>query len=214
MKSQTLRILENFASINSGMLFRQGNVLRVMNISQTVFASATVEDTFPKEFAIYDVPELLKAINLFDEFEVEYMNDYITIKGSGRSVKYHYSMPAVVVAPPAKNPAEITNPLLKFTLTSEMLDKINRSAAVLRLNELLLDGDKKEMVVFNRGDSGNEYRIQLGDDAAGVGSAILSIANLKMLPVDYIVSVSDKMVEFKSTSGNDLIYVIGRENEV
>ncbi len=213
MKKETLELLENFSGINSGMLFRQGNVIRVMNVPKTLFAAATIEDSFPKEFAVYDVPELLKTLSLFDDPTVEYKDTHILISGGGRSVKYHYSSPSVVVSPPAKNPAEITSPLLRFTMTPEMLDKILRSATIMRLKELSLNGANRELLVYNKDNSGNEYRLELGDDATGTGEAILSIANLKMLPDNYIVSVSDKMVEFRSTSGNDLVYVIGREAE-
>ena len=191
---------------------RRLGIGRCSGCPKTLFAAATIGDTFPKEFAVYDVPELLKTLSLFDSPEVEYKDTHILISGGGRTVKYHYSSPSVVVAPPAKNPAEITTPLLRFTLTPEMIDKILRAATIMRLKELLLNGETKELLVYNKDNSGNEYRIEL-EDADGQGSAILSIANLKMLPDNYIVSVADKLVEFKSTSGNDLIYVIGREAE-
>lgn len=213
MKKDTINLLENFSSINTGILIREGNVLRTISVSRTVYASATVDEVFPKEFAIYDLQEFLKTLALFNEPTVEYNDTHILIKGDGRNVKYHYSSPSVVMSPPNKNPAEITTPLLKFKMTSSILDAVMKASAVLRLKEVRFDGENKEILVFNKDNSGNEYRLDLPADAEGDGTALLSVANLKMISDDYDVLVGETTVSFTSPNGNDLFYIVGRETE-
>ena len=213
MKKETIQLLENFSGINSGILIRAGNVIRTISVSRTVFASAVVDEAFPREFAIYDLNEFLKTLALFQDPEVEYTDTFIAIKGDGRSVKYHYSAPTVVVSPPDKNPADIQDPLLSFKLSETMFENIMKAAGVLRLKEVRFDGENKEILVFNKDNSGNEYRIELPAEAEGEGTALLSINNLKMLSDDYNVVVGEKTVQFKSASGDNLLYVVGREAE-
>lgn len=212
MKKETIAVLQNFASINSGMLFRQGNVVRTLSVARTVFASAVVEEVFPREFAIYDLPEFLNTLAMFKEPVVEFTDAYIKVTGETTTVKYHYSSTNVVVAPPDKNPSFKGDPTLAFRLTSAMLAGIEKASAVLRLKDVRFDGENGEIVVFNRDHTGNEYKIELKDHV-GQGSALLSVGNLKMLPDDYDVRVDEVSAHFASPNGSDLTYVVVREKE-
>lgn len=211
MKKETIEILENFASINSGMLFRQGNVVRTLSVPKTVFASAVVDEVFPREFAIYDLPEFLNTLAMFKDPVVAYEDNYIKISGDGTSVKYHYSSPNVVVAPPDRNPG-LGTPDLSFRLTRQMLAGIEKASAVLRLKDVRFNGEDGTIIVFNRDNSGNEYKIDLKGHN-GTGNALFSVANLKMLPDDYDVSVDSVAAHLKSPDGGNLSYVVVREQE-
>lgn len=211
MKKETVEILQNFASINSGMLFRQGNTIRTLSVAKTVFGSAVVDEEFPKEFAIYDLPEFLNTLAMFKEPEVTFDDKYISVVGDGTSVKYHYSAPNVVVAPPDRNPSFRGDSILSFRLSKQMLASIDKAATVLRLKDVKFDGDAGHIIVFNRDNSGNEFKIEL-KEFTGEGVALLSVANLKMLPEDYDIKVDDVSVHFESTLGG-LSYVVVREKE-
>jgi len=212
MKKETVEILSNFAGINTGILIRQGNVVRVLSGARTVFASAVVDESFPKEFAIYDLPEFLNTLAMFKEPQITFEDNWILIKGDGTSVKYHYSSPTVVVAAPDKNPAFRGDPVLEFALSRAALASIDKAANVLRLKDVRFDGETGQAIVFNRDKSGNEFKVEL-KDCKGVGSALLSVANLKMLPDDYNVRVDDVAAHFVSPNGGDLTYVVVREQD-
>lgn len=212
MKKDTIEILHNFAGINTGMLFRPGNVIRSLSGARTVFARATVDEQFPREFAIYDLPEFLNTLAMFKDPVVTYEDNFIKITGEGSSVKYHYSAPNVIVSPPDKDPAfRGDEPILSFKMTRQILASIEKASSVLRLKEVRFDGDAGCITVYNRDNSGNEFKIDMKDHT-GTGSALFSVASLKMLPDDYEVRIDDVAGHFKAP-GDSLAYVVVREAE-
>ena len=44
----TLSVLKNFASINQGIMFKKGKILRTVSPHKNVMAEATVSDEFPR----------------------------------------------------------------------------------------------------------------------------------------------------------------------
>jgi len=59
LSTETLSVLKNFASINSGIEFKQGNIIRTMSSGKTVLAKATLKDDFPQDFCVYDLNQFL-----------------------------------------------------------------------------------------------------------------------------------------------------------
>ena len=50
LSKETLEVLKNFASINNGLEFKEGNVLSTMSASKTVLVRAELKDNFPETF--------------------------------------------------------------------------------------------------------------------------------------------------------------------
>ena len=48
LSTETLTVLKNFASINSGLEFKKGTKLSTISSTKTVLAKATLKDTFPE----------------------------------------------------------------------------------------------------------------------------------------------------------------------
>ena len=65
LSSYTTSVLKNFATINQNLLIRKGNELLTMSAMKNVYGRANIEETFPKEFAIYDLNEFLAALSIF-----------------------------------------------------------------------------------------------------------------------------------------------------
>ena len=59
ISSDTLALLKNFASINTNILVRQGNVLSTVSAGKNILSRATVAETFDREFAVYDLNNFL-----------------------------------------------------------------------------------------------------------------------------------------------------------
>ena len=66
LSSYTTSVFKNFATINQNLLIRKGNELLTMSAMKNVYGRANIEETFPKEFAIYDLNEFLAALSIFD----------------------------------------------------------------------------------------------------------------------------------------------------
>ena len=97
LSKTTLDVLKNFATINSSIVFRAGNTLRTISNAENILAKYTSEESFPTDFAIYDLGQFLSGISLFDNPQLDFTSgDFVTIRGGGRSAKYYFSDPETV----------------------------------------------------------------------------------------------------------------------
>ncbi len=209
MHKTTLDILKNFATINSGILIRKSNVLRSVSVAKNILARAEVPDSFPHEFAIYNLNEFLSTYRLFDNPEVSYNQDHILLKDSHSRVKYKYSSPAVVVAAPEKD-LSIDDPLIEFELSSDYLDRIQKAAAVMQLSTLEISSEG--LRAFNhKNNGGNEFRSLPKNMrvSEGAGAHNVDISLLKVIPTTYQVKMSDRFIQMDgSIDGVALRYAI------
>lgn len=63
LSSETLAILKNFATINPGIVFKEGNTLSTMSQQKNILADAIVNETFNYTFGIYDLNNFLSVIS-------------------------------------------------------------------------------------------------------------------------------------------------------
>ena len=61
LSKETVDVLKNFASINSGIEFKTGNKISTISSSKTVLAKATLKDDFPHDFCVYDLNQFLSV---------------------------------------------------------------------------------------------------------------------------------------------------------
>ena len=59
LSEHTTSVLKNFATINQNLVIKEGSELLTMSSMKNIVARAEVEETFPKEIAIYDLNEFL-----------------------------------------------------------------------------------------------------------------------------------------------------------
>ena len=57
LSNETVSVLKNFASINQNLVIKGGNSISTISAQKNIIAKATVKETFPKDFAIYDLNE-------------------------------------------------------------------------------------------------------------------------------------------------------------
>ena len=98
LSKATIDILKNFSTINTSIVIKEGNILRTISNEENILASATIEETFPQTFAIYDLNQFLSGLSLFDSPSLVFDNDDYLIIKSGRSrVKYYFSDPEITL---------------------------------------------------------------------------------------------------------------------
>ena len=82
--NNTLEILKNFASINSNILVKEGNVLSTISPVKNVMAEATITETFDTQFGIWDLNKFLGTVSLFDSpeflFEENFLHAFWTLR--------------------------------------------------------------------------------------------------------------------------------------
>ena len=205
LSKETIDILKNFASINQGLLFKKGNRLRTLSVLKNIFAVAEINDEITREFAIYDVNELLGTLSLFSSPGLDFKDDHILIQEGKAKVKYFYSSPAVVVSPPDKD-IVLTDPKLTFELSEANITQIQKAAATLKLKELSIREGK--LTALNSGGIGNQITIELDTDGSMNDEKIVKIENLKLIDGAYNVKVFDQAVEFTHTTKPGLVYLV------
>ncbi|QFR56574.1 putative DNA polymerase sliding clamp [Stenotrophomonas phage Mendera] len=214
LQNATIETLENFASINKGLVFKPGNRLRTVSILKNVFAVAEVPDTFDREFAIYDLNEFLAVLSLLNKPALDFKEEYVLITDGKSKIKYFYSSPAVVQAPPDKD-IVLTDPELTLTLTKDDLTRISKASAALKLTVLSLSQGKVVAAdpTASSKDGSNSLNIEVETSGESDNVRAIKIENMKMIPGDYSVSVFERAVEFKNKEREGLVYIVAVEQE-
>ena len=213
LSDQTLNILKNFAGINNSILVKQGTQLRTISVAKNILAEASIDEDFPRDFAVYDLNQFLNGLTLHQDPDLDFSPEsYISIKEGKRRVKYFYADPAVIVSPPEK---EITLPSddVQFQLDSSALEKLLKAAAVYQLPDLSAVGEAgvvKLVVRDKKNDTSNEFAVVVGETDKEF-SFNFKVENIKIIPGAYDVVVSQKLLSKFTNTNCDLKYYIALE---
>lgn len=206
----TLDVLKNYASINSSLLFNEGDVLKTISPQKTIIARVQVPDSFEREFAIYDLSQFLGIIKFFKEPELTFHDSYMTISEGDEKVNYRYADPKLIVTPPNKELAFPEAPDVEFTLTAEALSRIVGAGAALGVPEVAVVGEDGKITVraLNSKESeGNNYQFTVGETDREF-RAIFKTENLKVLPDEYQVAIAAKGISrFESAKARYFIAI-------
>ena len=109
------------------------------------------------------------------------------------------------------------DPVVSFDLTQDALNEINRASSVMQLPDLVVrsEGNMIVMVALDRqDDTTNSYSVELGEMSVESDfEFVFRVDNLKLLPGDYRVDVTDKVVSQFTHSQLDLKYWIALESD-
>jgi hypothetical protein len=201
----TVDILKNFSDINTGIVIKKGDTLSSMNIMKTMFAKAVVPDEFPVDFAIYDLIEFLNIYSILGDPEMNFKNDHVVMidQRSGDEAEYFYSSPSVIVHPENRSVNPPTGEKM-FTLTTANLSRIDKISSTAKLKDLKVGTDN--LMLYNRNGVGLRAYLNLlitlveDEEKRKPADSIIKIENLKLLPLDYAVTVGHALAMFRSTT--------------
>lgn len=183
-------VLKNFNSINQGIVIRSGEPLRTVAISKEVMGQATLEDEFPVDFAIYDLSEFLSTVSLFDDPDLEFKDEYMTIGEGKTKVLYYYSSEAAVIQPEDHDFEEGD---INFTLTERDITSLTKAAAIMKLDNINIRSSGNGVIEFALTDSenstDNQFFIEI-DAECDSFSVDMQVENLKFIPDDYSVNIN------------------------
>jgi hypothetical protein len=200
--NETISVLKNFATINPGLVFKPGSVIRTMHPQKTVMASATVSENIERVARVYDLSRFLATLSLFDDPDVEFTDDKFIISSGKSKVSYTYAAEAMVVSAPDKD-IKFPDPEAVVTVKWKELDSVIKAAGVLKLSEVAFVSDGSSIslsAVDSKNPTADAYEIVV---AEGVSTTefkmIIKVENLKLMQNDYEVSLSTKgLARFKS----------------
>ena len=191
ISTDTRNVLKNFSTINSGIRVKSGNKLETISNMKNILAVATVDESFPQDFSIYNLPEFLGATSLMTDPDFQFGDASLTVADENSSLAYFYASEGMVVAPDKM----ITMPEaeINIEISSTLLSELQKAASVLGVNDLVLSSD------------GNVIKI----DATYTMN--FKIENLKVLDGNYRVAVSSKGISNFVNTDIDLEYFIALE---
>ena len=216
LNKDTLDVLKNFASINSGLEFKKGNTIRTMSSGKTVLAKATLKDEFPQDFCVYDLNQFLSVHSMFDNTEIEFDDKNVIFKsGTKKSTKYRKTAKEMIVTAPDKE-LNLPSVDVSFTLSKEDFSDLLKSASILQSPHIAVesDGNIIRLTSFNaKDDSAHTNSIEVAQVQGNKFKMVFLTENLKMIPGSYDVEISAKgLASFKNKSV-DIQYWIATESK-
>ena len=203
LSNDTLAVLKNFASINSGLEFKAGNILSTMSPGKTILAKATLKDTFPVDFCVYDLNQFLSVHSLYKDSDIDFDDANVVFKSGKSKIKYRKTAKEMIITAPEKE-LNLPSVDVSFKLTEEVFASIKKSANVLQSPNIAVesDGEKIYLTCFNaKDDSAHTNSIEVGDSSDKKFKMVFLEENLKMIPGSYDVEISSKgLASFKNTT--------------
>ena len=201
ISNETRDVLKNFSTINSGIRVKTGNKLETISNMKNILAIATIEESFPQDFAIYNLPEFLGATSLLDDPEFNFNPEKLSVEDTNSKMDYFYASEGMVVAPEKM----ITMPSseVTFTITSTLLTDLQKASSVLGVNDLVLESDGTTVTLTvkdKKNATSNTFSRTVAEGNGDKYQMNFKIENLKILTGNYEVQVSSKGIShFKNT---------------
>ncbi len=214
LSESTINVLKNFATINAGMQFKEGSVVRTISKGQNVLGKATVTETFEKDFVIYDLNRFLSLCSSLTDPEIliNYDKNNLTVKSGTSKTTYGLADGSMIGAPPAKE-LKIENAEVNFRLTKEDMNQVLKMSGILGLPNVAVIGDGSEICIsaldVKNADT-DIFSIKVGNTTANF-KLIFNTENLKMVPGNYDVAISSKGISHFKHATDPIEYWIATE---
>jgi hypothetical protein len=198
LSNETIEVLKNFANINPNLVVSAGSNLKTISEAKNIMASADISETFDTGFGIYDLNEFLSAINLIDSPTLEFTDNAVKIKNQTSQVEYRFANVEILTSP-AKS-VNMPDADVSLTLSVDDISQIKRAAGALGhpvLSLSVVNNSVVAKVCDPNNPTANTWSKTIPTDRIDDGVAFdyqFLISNLKLLPGDYLVNISNKLI--------------------
>lgn len=193
ISTDTIKVLQNYASINQNIRFREGNTITTISPQKNIFSKATVAETFSKDFCIYDLNSLLSLVTLMDDQDIEFGDASLKISKDSGEFEFFYADESVIIAPEAGKSIPVDNHY-QFKMSSNDIQMLNKAAAIVGAKFISVVSAKGK-VTLSVGDpktaGSNSYKRVLGECEHDFNCR-LAVENFKVVPDAYTVTISKK----------------------
>jgi len=214
LSNDTVSVLKNFSDINQNILVKPGNKVQTISTMKNILAEAEITEKFDSEFAIYDLPEFLRAVELFEKPALRFNGGSNVVIEDGKSqqaVKYFFADKSVIVAP--TKAINMPDQFVSFTLKKEDFAKLQKGITTLNLPDVSVKGDGKKIKLVatdKKNKSSNDYSMDIGETDKKF-DAYFKAENLKIIPDDYNVEISQQKISHFVNRNKPVQYWIALE---
>jgi hypothetical protein len=215
LSENTLSVLKNFASINSGIVLKKGKVQKTISPDKVILAEVTLDDDISSDFGIYDLPQFLGTVSTIGAPDIEFADNRAIMSDGSIKLNYYSCSPTLITAPPDKE-LEMKSVDVQFTLTSANMQKLLRLAAMNEMTNLTVVGKSGKLLVkvhVKENDTSNFATLEIGEHAGPDFEKSFKTDNLKMIPDDYDVSISFVGFALFASKNRKLKYFIALESK-
>jgi len=214
VSKQTIDILSNFSSINSSIMVNSGSKLQTISAMKNILAKGTINETFPNDFAIYDLNEFLSLVksNVFLGAEYNFDGEKVVLAKENARSKYFYADPSTVISPSATINMPDTDIIFEFTQGN--LNTVKSMSSILQKGDLKVtsDGNIISLTVLDKTDpTTNSFTLDVGDGDGSTYDMYFKVDNLKLFMGDYDVNISKEAISHFSHQELGLEYWIALE---
>lgn len=199
LSGRTLAILQNFQTINPSILIRPGSQLRTLAGgvggagSDSMFATADIEEVFPQQFAIYDLSKFLALLSIDKQSLLKFYDAHLVIQQGESRTKFTYANPVLIVSAPDKN-LVMPPTFITLELKSYVLQTVFKAMSILGFNEIAFTGKGGDLTISavdTKNPDSDVYSTVIGQTSKTF-SVIIDAAKLKLVNANYTVSLSDQ----------------------
>jgi len=202
ISDSTFDVLKNFSTINQSLAFKKGSTIRTVSEQKTILAQAKVEESFPVDFAIYELNQFLGLSSLFEDADFDFGQSQVTLKEGSAKANYTYADPSMITTPPEKN-LELSSVEVNFNMSKDDFRQVLNGANQLGLPEVVVRGENgyiNLVATDTKNPTSNEFSRVVGESGASF-QFIFKTENLKFIQNDYKVEISKSgIAHFKSES--------------
>jgi hypothetical protein len=218
LSERTITVLKNFATMNSGMLIKPGKEQTTFDPETGgILVEAILEESFPEEFAIYDLAIFLGNLTTLKDPELTFTKESVLLDDGSLKLTYIAGSPKLVKVAPAKLSME--NPDVTFAIMNDDLQKILKVAAMNNLPNITFEGSGNIVTakVHDKGidtsNFGTMKIMELQGENNKDFSATFKTSNFKIIPDNYNIEIDiTKFARLENVDKN-LVYFIALETE-
>jgi len=212
LSTDTVAVLKNFSDINQNILVKPGNKVQTISTMKNILAEAEVTEKFEEEFGIYDLPEFLRSVELFDKPELKFNGgSHVNISQSKQSIKYFFADKSVLVSP--TKGINMPDKFVTFTITKDNFARLMKGATTLNLPDIAVKGNGKVIKMIatdKKNKSSNEYSIEVGETNQSF-TGFFRTENFKQIVDDYDVAISKSKISHFVNRNKPVQYWIALE---
>ena len=214
LSEATKEILKNFSDINPNLMIKPGKELKTISTMKNILATASVAEEFPQDIAIYDLSEFLGVLSLFNKPSFSFDEKSMTIQDEGTTTKSKYFFADASILTVPQKDVKMPEAEVNFTLTETDLTQVKKAAAMLQLPDISITSNKGGILLTaldKKNDTANNYSVKIGKTNETFVFHFKT-EHLKMLPGNYDVAISSKLISYFKHKIKPIQYWVALEN--
>lgn len=216
ISEKTLNVFKNFATINESLNIRKGNIQKTIDNDETIIAEIVVPDQFPKDFCIYDLSVFLANLTTLNDPDLTFDEKFLTMKDDSVSVRFFYGNPHLIKSLPDEDAIDLENTDVSFVLPQSSFEKLNKVSKLNALPIMTVIGKEGKLILQSQeegNDSSTAVSLELGKHEGEDFRASFKMANLRLLPDNYKVSIALEGYAIFENENKNTRYIIALQEE-